>query len=288
MTDSNKKEIALLLEQFIAQFPSQAQACAQLKNVSEATVIQMRKGRWESINDNMWRNVGKQVGWDNKGSWSLAETLDFKTLVAYLADAKDYGNVHGIVGQSGSGKTAVSEWFSKVKPNVYHLECAEYMTPKIFLRKLLAKMGKENAGYNVADMMDIMIELLLKQDKPLIILDEFDKLHEKAKYFFITLYNMLEGKCGIVIMATDVLRKKVLHGVKYEKIGYPEIFSRIGRRFIQLSGSTKDEVREICQANGIENPMEVAEIYNDYDGDLRRVKKMVHKMRLRKETTNAA
>jgi DNA transposition AAA+ family ATPase len=288
MKEANKKEIQLLLKQFIEQFPSQAQAVGRLKNVSEATIIQMLKDRWESISDDKWRTVGKQVGWNNKGSWNLVETLDFKTLVTYFSDAKDYSNVFAIVGSAGSGKSAIAEWYGKAKPNVYHITCADYWNRKMFLAKLLEKMGKENTGYNIGEMMDVIVETLLKQDRPLIILDEADKLKDEALYFFITLYNMLKGKCGMVLMATEFLSKRIMRGFKFNRKGFPEILSRIGRRFIQLHGSTKEEVKEICEANGIDSPVEINEIFNDYDGDLRRVERMVHKIKIRNNHRIAA
>jgi len=292
MTEANKKEIVLLLEQFIGQFPSQAQAAARLKNVSEAIIIQMRKQRWDAISDDMWRNVGKQLNWGGNSNWSLVETLDFKTLVTYFSDAKDYGNVFAIVGAAGSGKSATAEWFAKHKQNVYHVTCAEFWNRKMFLNKLLEKMGKENTGYNIGEMMDVIVETLLKQDRPLIILDEADKLNDQALYFFITLYNMLKGKCGIVIMATEFLSKRVMRGYKLNKKGYAEILSRIGRRFVQLHGADKGEIKEICQANGIEDPMSVNEIINDFgkeeDIDLRRVERLVHKARVKKSKPIAA
>jgi hypothetical protein len=35
-------------------------------------------GDWESISDEMWRKVGKQVGFSNKGNWQMIETIGAK------------------------------------------------------------------------------------------------------------------------------------------------------------------------------------------------------------------
>src|ERR1017187_2780734 len=110
MTEAQKKEIQLLTQKFVEQFQSQAKACASLKNVSEATLIQIKKGNWESISDDMWRNVAKQVGYDSKGAWRIVETLDFSTIITYLDDSRLYGNVFALVGPAGSGKTATTQW----------------------------------------------------------------------------------------------------------------------------------------------------------------------------------
>lgn len=281
MTDSQKKEIQMLLKHYVEQYSSQAKAANSLKNVSEATIINIRTGKWESISDDMWRNVGKQVGFSSKGSWHLVETVDFKSMVHYMADAQEFSNVFALTTASGSGKTFTSEWYERNKPNAYHIECAEYFNRKVFLQQILQKMGKENTGYNVAEMMDLIVETLMRQENPLIILDEVDKLPDPVLYFFITFYNKLHGKCGIVILATDFLAKRILRGRKMNKKGYSEIFSRIGRRFISIRGTDEKEVAAICEANGISDPATIHSIYNEYEGDLRRVERGVHKSRVR-------
>jgi Cdc6-like AAA superfamily ATPase len=142
-------------------------------------------------------------------------------------------------------------------------------------------MGKENTGYNVAEMMDLIVDTLMRQENPLIILDEVDKLPDPVLYFFITLYNHLHGKCGIVLLATDYLAKRIINGRRINKKGYQELFSRIGRRFISLRGTDREEVAEICMANGLKDLTAINTIYNEYEGDLRRLERGVHKSRVR-------
>jgi len=281
MTDSQKKEIQMLLKTHIEQFSSQAKAVQALRNVSEATIIAIRKGEWENISDDMWRNVGKQVGYNHKGRWQMVETVDFKTLVKYFDDAREYGNVFAITAREGAGKSFAAEWYESKRDNVYVISCAEYFNRKVFLEQLLAKMGKPNSGLNVAEMMELIVDILMKKENPLIILDEFDKVPEAVLYFFITFYNRLEGNAGIVMMATDFLAKRITRGRRMNRKGYNEIFSRLGRRFISLRGTSEEEVREICKANGVVEPEALHSIYNECEGDLRRVKRGVHKAKVR-------
>jgi len=281
MTDHQKKEIQMLLKTFVEQYPSQAKAVNALRNVSEATIINIRKGEWESISDDMWRNVGKQVGYNHKGRWQMVDTVDFKTLVKYFDDAKEYGNVFAITAPSGSGKSFAAEWYEGKKENVYVVSCAEYFNRKVFLEQILMKMGKGHAGLNVAEMMDLIVDTLMKKENPLIIMDEFDKVPDAVLYFFITFYNRLEGNAGMVMMATEFLSKRIMRGRKMNKKGYSEIFSRIGRRFISLRGTSPEEVTEICKANGVSEREAIHYIYNECEGDLRRVKRGVHKSKLK-------
>jgi hypothetical protein len=281
MNDFQKKEVQMLLKQFIEQYPSQAKAVAALKNVSEATVIHIRKGDWDSISDDMWRTVGKQVGLNEKAKWKFVQTEPARKLITLLDDAKEYGNVFAITADPGSGKSYVSEWYESKRTNVYTISCSEYFNRKVFLQQILEKMGKSNTGLTVPEMMDVIVETSLKKENPLLILDEFDKVSDSILYFFITLYNRLEGNMGIVMMATDYLSKRIMRGRRMNKKGYSEIYSRVGRRFIAVPSPSEGEVFDIVKANGVSDPKEMHHIYNECEGDLRRVKRGVHKIRMK-------
>lgn len=276
MNNDQKSEIQKLLQAYVAERPSQAKAVQSLKNVSEATAINVLKGRWESITDDMWRNIGKQVGLSAKEKWQMLQTTSFKNLVRLLDDAKEYNNVFAIVSPAGSGKTYTSMWYEKSRNNVFHIVCAEYFNRKVFLSKLLEKLGKDGSG-SVNEMMENVIESFLKLEDPIIILDEADKLNDTVLYFFITLYNMLYGKCAIAMLATDYLAKRITRGRKLNKKGYAEIYSRIGRRFINIGTPTEDEIKEMCRINGVTDKSTLQSIVNEHEGDLRRVERAVHK-----------
>lgn len=280
MTESQKKEIQMLLKTFVEGFTSQAKAVNALKGVSEATVIHIRRGEWESISDDMWRNVGKQVGWSNKGGWQFVETAAAKKLIGLFDDSREFSNVFGVTAHPGTGKSFVSEWYEQKRENVYVISCSEYFNRKTFLQQILQKMGKANTGYTVPEMMELIIETARKKESPIIILDEFDKVSDSILYFFITLFNRLEGYAGIVMMATEFLEKRIRRGMRMNKKGYAEIYSRIGRRFITLPTATEKEVMDVAKANGA-NPADLHSIYNESEGDLRRVKRSVHKSKVR-------
>ncbi len=272
MNLEQKQQITKLLLAYVQGFSSQKQAINLLEEVSEATVINILQNKWNGISDAMWRNVGKQIGWNERRS-KMVETQDFDTLILYFSIAKDHGETFAIVGPAGSGKTYAARYYSDSMKgrNVYYMECAEYWNKKYFLAELLRSMGRNASGLNVYEMMDEVVSTLRKQDKPLIILDEVDKLKDEVLYFFITLYNKLHGMCGIVWTSTDNIANRIEKGINRNRKGFQEIKSRIGRRFIALTGTSKNEVVQLCEANGITEELEINRIYNDYGGDLRRI-----------------
>lgn len=211
----------------------------------------------------------------------MVQTRPFKTLINFLDDAREYSNVYAITASAGIGKSFASEWYETKRENVYLISCSEYFNRKVFLQNILRKMGKDNTGYTVPEMMDLIVETALKKELPLFILDEFDKVSDSILYFFITFFNRLEGYAGIVIMATDFLSKRILRGRKMNKKGYAEVYSRIGRRFMALPEVTDKEVFEIAKSNGVADLKDLHSIYNECEGDLRRVKRSIHKNQIR-------
>lgn len=290
MKTAQKQEIKLLAQAFvnaeISKGKSQKQACALLKDTSEATVINILNDKWANISDKMWHNIGKQVGWSNVGTWQFVDTKNSQTLTTFFDDAKTYHNVIAITGNTGSSKTFLSEYYAQHNANVYHIECDDYFNRKMFLSKILEKMGKQNTGYNIGEMMETIVDILRKQDTPLLIIDEADKLNDQTLYFFITLYNRLKSKCGIVLLSTDFLEKRIIRGLRLKKKGFAEIHSRIGKKFIELTQISDDEMISIIRANGIEDEATISKIMNQMDGDLRLLERQVHKYKRLLERKN--
>ena len=150
------------------------------------------------------------------------------------------------------------------------------MSNRELLSKILRKMNKEATG-SASVMMDTIIEEVLKKQLPIIILDEFDKLRDEQKLFFITLYNMLEDYCSIVLIGTSNLEIQIKRRTGKHAIGFEEIYSRINRRFITIPDSSLKDVTMICEANGLYEPQKIQVIYNESEGDLRRIKTAVRK-----------
>ena len=254
---------------------SQKRAATSLVGVSPATVTQIVTGKWELINEKMWRSIAAQIG-VKQTRWNIVETRNYKALSDIFSDAQENALVLAVCGEAGTGKSLTAAHYGAENPNVYVLACSEYWNRKTFLRELLRVMGKNPAGDTVGDMVDDVVMELKRRENPLIILDEADKLSDQVMFFFITFYNKLEDYCGIVLMATDYLEKKVRRGLRLNKKGYKEIYSRIGRRFVAMPGLSATDISDVCRANGVEGLREIETVKKDCEGDLRRVKRKCH------------
>lgn len=269
-----KKQISERLKDFCEQKGSQNKASNALNGVSSATISHVLNDNWELIKDTMWRNIASQIGF-KRNAWNTVETSTYREIMTILSEAQENSLVFALTGNAGCGKTLALKQYEEVNSEVYVLSCNEYWNRKMFLIELANSMGRDVTGLTVGDMMNDVVRALKTNDYPLIVMDEADKLSDQVLYFFITLYNKLEDHCGIILIATDHLEKKIRNGVRHSRKGYKEIFSRVGRKFVALSCGKEMDIAEVCIANGIADNTRIKRIINESEGDFRRVKRLV-------------
>lgn len=274
ITHQDKIQTVEALERMITIKGSQNKVAAEMPGVSPATLSQMRNHNWDNIAEEMWRKVSAYSG-SSSSNWNYANTRVSVELNQFFTDSQAHSLVMAVTGKAGSGKSETAKKYDSENKNVFLLSCNEYWDKRWFLRELLAKMGKDHAGLTLPEMMHKTVQLLKSIENPMIIMDEADKLADNVLLFFITLYNELENHCGIVLMATHFLEKRIKRGAAMEKKGYREIYSRVGLRFIELDPTSYSDIEQVCKANGIEDSATIRAISKDCDGDIRRVRRLI-------------
>ncbi len=274
MKKSEKQSIAEKARAFAANQGSQNRA-ASVIGVSSATLSQILNGNWDLISEDMWRIVGAAVGYDPR-QWVVVQTEGYNRMYDVLTDAQENALVFAVTGDAGCGKSQAVKAYAECNPNVLVLSCSEFWNRKQFLSELLGTLGIDAEGNTVAEMVADAVHTLKRRDGVLLVLDEADKLSDQTLLFFITLYNQLEDHCGIVMCATQFLEKRVLRGVRNNRRGFREIYSRVGRKFIPMPVVCKGDIEAVCIANGVTARAEINRIAEDSDCDLRRVKRLVH------------
>ena len=253
LTKNEKGQIQECLRQYVSKYPSQNKAAQSLTGTSSATVSSILQGKWENISDDMWRNLASQLGTSAGTDWQVVETKAYQEMVFAMNDAQTVKNVTWVVGEAGCGKTTT------------------------------AKLYQKTEGYSIRELLDRIIDDLIQMKAPLLLFDEADKLPERVFHYFIDLYNRLEDKCGIVFFSTSYIKRRMTMGLRYNKCGYNEIHSRIGRKFFELERTGAHDVYAVCVANGVTDKARISEVVRDseeFEFDLRRVKKSIHRVKL--------
>lgn len=278
LTVKNKDAIRDALMAYCENYPTRNRASESLQGVSAATVSQILNSKYDNISDDMFTRIASQIGYSFE-NWTLTESDNFRMATYVFSDSQLYKNVTWLVGDAGCGKTTAAIEFRRTHKNVFYILCSEDMKRSDFVREIAKQVGAPTDGTNLRDMLEYALGMISFLNNPLLIFDEGDKLTDCVLNYFISIYNRLEGRAGIVFMSTDYIKRRMENGLRYNKKGYKEINSRIGRKFFDLNTTTQNDIYAICKANGIANEAEIKRILKDAsvtDNDLRRVKRKVH------------
>lgn len=279
-------------------------AVAQKCKISEATISQLRKGTYAADGDDIYLTIGVAIGYVfDSGRWNIAETTNYRIITEVLNDAKLESMFLGIAHRAGSGKTATSDAYlaANRRNGVYKLNCKEW-NGRAFLAELIREIGADMPkGYASLNAMISSIAEAFKRiayQKPLLILDQANSLKASSFRTLIHLFNECEDILGLVILGTENMEHEIKRGVRLNKLGYDEIDSRFGRKYVHLTGATLADTRRICEANGIDDKAMQTEIFQgcepsrisiESDGhgrtvlvieDLRRLKRLIKSKRL--------
>lgn len=275
-----KDQIRENLRAYTARYASQNKASGSLKSVSVAVISKVLNGKYDNISDEMWRNIASQVARVKETGWQIVETPAYQEIQYALDDAQRWRNVTWVVGEAGCGKTTTAHLYTDKNRDVFYILCSEDMKKGDFVREIAQKVGIRTEGHNIREAWSLILDDIIQMEQPLLVFDEADKLTEPVFHYFISMYNKLEDKCGIVFLSTDYIKRRIERGLRYQKPGYKEFYSRIGRKYFELEETTANDVYSICVANGVQDKKKIEEIIRDTescDFDLRRVKKAVHR-----------
>lgn len=276
-----KEQVRSALIAYRSNYPTLNRAAESLQGVSSATVSQLCNGKYELISDEMFIRIASQIGFAFD-SWNLHEGKTFKEITFALSDAQAYKNVTWIVGDAGCGKTTAAIEYRRTHRNVFYILCSEDMRRSDFVREIAKQVGAPTDTTNLRDMLENAISMISFLGNPLLVFDEGDKLTDSVFNYFISIYNRLEGHSGIVFLSTDYIKRRMEAGLRYNKKGYKEINSRIGRRFFDVSPTEQNDIYAICQANNLTDRADIEEVLKDArrsDNDLRRVKRCIHRQK---------
>lgn len=286
--NATKEQITSHLSKYCDNAGSANKASAQL-GISGATISKMLSGKHNDIADDMWRKMSKVLGFKLEEQWQHADTVPHKAFNDLFTDAQLHSSVYGVVCQPGSGKTYTLDRYRRSNPNVWYVKCKRHTSEGELMQDLLRSMGKNPPVRAINGLLAAVLQVVERSESPVIIFDEIEKVKNDTLFLVIDLYNILQYKCGIVLIGTPNLKARIERGVRLNKMCFNELHSRLGGRFIEVPSPTQKDGAAIMRANGIDDQMEINTILNDSHAmdstgiDLRRVERLVHKEKIIKE-----
>ncbi len=291
MTTQDKLQIVELIKQQLAHV-SQNKLATKIGQISGPTLSMVVNLKWKDndqlISAKMWNILANYFNYQR--SWAIVENdRNTRKMMNICKHVQHRSVARMIVGDPGLSKSASLKLYAQQHTdNVFYIECANYLTKKEFLNQLRKAMGISGEVFHVVEQIRGIVAHLSKLRKPLIIVDEMDKLRDDIISVILALYNHLEGRCGWVMCGSMYLEKRIEKGVRLKKQSYRELYSRVGGQMETLYELTRERVAAICSANGVTDQILINRVWQASDNDLRRVKNEVETIRLETENGSEA
>lgn len=249
-------------------------ALAKKIGINPGALSVILRGKYGANENAMLARIAARLDYRER-NWKTVRTLgNYRTIEQVFDDARRERLWFALANMAGSGKTETLEDLCArdVTGAVVLVQAGEWGARR-FLSELIAKtLGTHRrTRYPTVDRMiaDLVGWCLDNAaERPLLIIDEADKLRPAALRTLVPIYNGTRDAVGAIVAGTENLKKELGEGVRRCKKGYDEIRSRLGisrsnEGYISLKGATRDEVFEICKANGIESDDLCEAIWNE-------------------------
>lgn len=246
-------------------------AVARKCNINPGALSSIMNGKYGANEAQMLQTIAKALNYQ-ESSWKLVRTIsNYRKIEQVYNDAKSDSMWFAVSNKAGSGKTKTMEdLFNRDTTGTVVFIQAEEWSGRQFLSKLITQTQGESAlqgkGYlSVAKLTDMVANYFndMSLERPVLLIDEADKLRPTALRTLIPIYNRTENRLGVILSGTENLEKEIKSGVRLHKKGFDELESRFGRTYIHMRGASEKEVYEICAANGVTDRNAQAQVWGD-------------------------
>lgn len=237
--------------------------------VSEATIDNVKKARWENVSDTMAAKFRAYFRLQN--GWGIRSTFNFAAIKELITDAMTNHRFLAAAGFTGSGKTTAAKWMSNARSNVYYVLANALDTRKTLLSKIQQAMGIDE-GSSINAKMASIIRRMQGTTDPVLIIDDGGKLNDSCLRLLQIIYDETEFHAGIVLLGTEHLKKMIDRKAARDTMGFRELKRRIAY-WQPLRRPTLAVVQSICKDYAITDNQAVRYIHQratDY-GTLRNI-----------------
>lgn len=214
------------------------------------------------IGEPKWVKLARIVRFDKRkvNEWKTANTDVFQYVWDQLETCMEESITAILCDDAGIGKTYAAEMFAKKNKYAFHIDCCANPGKAAFVRSIAQAVGVGRYG-KLNDLIDDSVFALSQMEQPILILDEAGDLEHNAILILKRLYNALKGNCGFYLIGADGMKKKIKSGIMNEKLGFVEVFSRMGKSFKHIMPKLPNDKKkkmiemaiQIGKANGLTN-----------------------------------
>lgn len=227
-----KKEVLAELMSARQNFDGSDAAFARQYGINVSIFSRIKAGETDKVlAEAQWLQVGRMLGVTlNKRKWNIARTDVFNIIEEDVMFCKNHSKSRMFVDTCGIGKTFTARYLSKTVKNCFYVDASQARTKMEFIKLLARTIGVPDSGYYVSILENIKYYLHVIP-QPVIIIDEAGDLDYGAFLETKGLWNATENVCGWYLMGADGFKAKIERGIRRQRVGFREIFSRFSENY---------------------------------------------------------
>ena len=236
ITTTQKEQITQALNTYIAQHGISANEIVKRTGVNESYISSIRNGETtvgkSEIKDKWYILLADFLGVKlQKEYWTMRETPQLYRMLATLEDAKENGTTNIVIGETGCGKTYISNLFIKANPiDTFKVVVGSLDTIGDLLDKVINVLKiatPKTKSKKIGEIAKKLKQLKLEGQKPHLIFDECEYMKQPALCSMKELYDALFGICGITLIGTSQLIDNLEKLRKKNRAGIPQFYRRV-------------------------------------------------------------
>lgn len=243
ITTEIKKRITEALEENKKTFSGSDAQYAKSLGIDKSQYNRIKNGDLEKVlSEAKWISLARKAGvsLNNVPDWKSARTPVFDFITSQLEICQKESISALLCDISDIGKTYTAKYYVKRHKNAVYIDCSQVKTKQKLIRKIAQEFGLENTG-RYSDVYEDLTYYLRTLPDPLVILDEAGDLKYEAFLEIKALWNATDMSCGYYLMGADGLREKIRRCIDQKVIGYTEIFSRFGKKYMKVTPDGKED-----------------------------------------------
>lgn len=236
ITLNQKQQITEALNSYMQMHNMSANEIVKRSGVNESYISSIKNGETTvgntAIKDKWYLMLSDFLGFKlTKDYWEMRETPQLYRMLATLEDAKEQGLTNIVIGETGSGKTYISDLFVKSNPvDTFKIVIGSLDTIGDLLDKIIDVLKiatPKTKSKKIGEIAKKLRQLKLEGQKPHLIFDECEYMKQPALCSMKELYDALIGICGITLIGTSQLLDNFDKLRKKNRSGIPQFYRRV-------------------------------------------------------------
>jgi hypothetical protein len=215
---------------------------ANRHKINDAVYSRIKNGETENVlKDATWLEIGRKLGVSLKEKpWNIVRTEVFVNIEedVLFCQANAKGLIY--VDDCGIGKTVATTYLSRTLPNCFRIDASQAKDTIDFIKVLAREIGVSTDGKR-SDIKSKIKYYLKNLENPIVIIDEAGDINPAVVMEIKELWNATEGCCGWYLIGAEAFRVFIERGIKNDKPGFRELFSRFGERYSKTVPNGKDD-----------------------------------------------